>query len=185
MIVYRSEPRQLVAIFLWEHLMTTFMRLITPFICLMLTSCATGTQAPSESAFHVMRHLHTITTIRDPHLTETGARHALLLADGWTGAKPSAIYVTDTLRARETAGPLAARLGLVPKIYEAQDYGALAAAVRAETGSVLIVGHSNTVPDIIAALGGEKPAPLTLEDFGDLWRISRTDGAVTRTRIGE
>lgn len=165
--------------------MTIFMRLATPFALLMLASCATGTQGPPDSAFYVMRHLHTITMIRDPHLTETGAQHAVLLADRWTGEPPRAIYVTDTLRARETAAPLAARLGITPKIYEAQDYAGLAAAVRAEPGSVLIVGHSNTVPDIVAALGGDRPEPLTLEDFGDLWRVSRADGAVTRSRIGE
>ena len=47
---------------------------------------------------------------------------------------------------------------------------------------MLIVGHSNTVPDIVAALGGTRPAPLTHPDFGDVWRIG-ADGSTTRTRI--
>ena len=39
-----------------------------------------------------------------------------------------------------------------------------------EDGPVLIVGHSNTVPGIVAALGGARPAPVSHPDFGDLWR---------------
>ncbi len=50
---------------------------------------------------------------------------------------------------------------------------------------MLIVGHSNTVGDIIAALGGRRPEPLTHEDFGDIWRISGDRPTTTRIRIGE
>jgi broad specificity phosphatase PhoE len=58
----------------------------------------------------------------------------------------------------------------------------LIARVRAEHGAILIVGHSNTVPDIVAALGGIRPAALAHEDFGDIWRIA-PGGATTRMRI--
>ena len=47
---------------------------------------------------------------------------------------------------------------------------------------MLIVGHSNTVPEIIAALGGTRPAPLVHEDFGDIWRIAPS-GETVRLRI--
>jgi glutathione S-transferase len=67
-------------------------------------------------------------------------------------------------------------------IYDPRDTAALIARVRAEPGPVLIVGHSNTVPDIVAALGGTRPAPLVHEDFGDLW-IVQPGGATTRQHI--
>ena len=38
-------------------------------------------------------------------------------------------------------------------------------------GPVLIVGHSNTVPDIIEGLGGVRPGPLEHPDFGDIWTV--------------
>jgi hypothetical protein len=47
---------------------------------------------------------------------------------------------------------------------------------------VVIVGHSNTVPDIVQQLGGPRPAPLTHPDFGDVWRIG-PDGATTRLHV--
>lgn len=163
--------------------MTTFMRLAAPLVLMLLSACATGPQAPS-GAFYVMRHLHTNTAIRDPDLTEEGARQAQLLADRLKDDPPSAIYVTDTKRARQTAAPLAAKLGTAPTLYAPRDMPALKAAVMKESGSVLIVGHSNTVPDIVEALGGARPAPLADTDFGDLWRVSRRDGAVIRSKVG-
>jgi hypothetical protein len=54
--------------------------------------------------------------------------------------------------------------------------------VRAGPLPALIVGHSNTVPDIVAQLGGTRPAPLVHADFGDIWRIG-PDGATIRRRI--
>lgn len=162
--------------------MPSFPRLVTAAILMLLAACATGPQTPSE-AFYVMRHLHTNTAIRDPNLTDEGARQAERLAAFLGRDPPSAIYVTDTKRARQTAAPLAAKLGLTPKLYAPRDMPALKAEVMEEKGSVLVVGHSNTVPDIVEALGGTRPAPLSDTDFGDVWRVSRKDGAVTRSKL--
>jgi phosphohistidine phosphatase SixA len=73
--------------------------------------------------------------------------------------------------ALETAGPLAATLGVTVREYDPRDTPDLIARAKAETGTVLIVGHSNTVPEIVAALGGEKPAPIAEEIFGQIWQI--------------
>jgi hypothetical protein len=48
---------------------------------------------------------------------------------------------------------------------------------------VLVVGHSNTVPDIVAGLGGPRPAPLVHEDFGDIWHISGPRRTTVRTKF--
>ena len=42
--------------------------------------------------------------------------------------------------------------------------------------------NGKTLPDIVAALGGERPAALAHEDFGDIWRVA-PGGATTRARI--
>jgi hypothetical protein len=52
-----------------------------------------------------------------------------------------------------------------------------------EPAPVLIVGHSNTVPDIVAALGGARPGPIGHEDFGDVWKIAGRDHLVTKAKI--
>ena len=85
---------------------------------------------------------------------------------------------------RQTAAPLAERLGLTPIVYDPADTPALVARVRAGPSPALIVGHSNTVPDIVEQLGGTRPGPMVHEDFGDIWRIG-PDGATVRSRIAE
>jgi len=132
----------------------------------------------------VVRHLHTPAGQRDPDLLPEGQRVAQLLANWFGGERIQAIYVSDFRRTRQTAAPLAARLGLAPIVYDPADTPALIARVRTGPRPALIVGHSNTVPDIVEQLGGERPGPLVHEDFGDIWRVA-PDGVTQRRRIEE
>jgi broad specificity phosphatase PhoE len=151
---------------------------------LALAGCATPRPPGPPPATYVMRHLNTPAGERDPDLLPEGRRAAAALV-GWFArerARPAAIYVSDFRRTRQTAAPLAASLGLTPIVYDPADTPALIAQVRAGPAPALIVGHSNTVPDIVAALGGTRPAPLVHADFGDIWRVG-TGGATARMRI--
>jgi broad specificity phosphatase PhoE len=147
----------------------------------LLAACA-ALPAAAQSNIYVMRHLNTPAGQADPDLLPEGQRAAEALAAWFRDERPVAIYVTDYKRTRETVAPLAARLGLTPIVYDPRDTAGLIARVRAERGPVLIVGHSNTVPDIVAALGGARPEPLGHEDFGDIWRVA-PGGATVRARI--
>lgn len=147
---------------------------------LVLTGCATTAEQAAAPAYYVMRHLEKGEG-SDPALSATGSANAQRLAGWFDGrAKPQAIYVSTTRRARETAAPLAAKLGLTAKEYNPADTPALVARVRAEAGSVLVVGHSNTVPDIVAGLGGTRPGPLAETDFGSVWVVTAGSGATER-----
>jgi phosphohistidine phosphatase SixA len=130
---------------------------------------------------HVLRHFDTPAGERDPELTEVGAGRAAALVTWFAGKPLGAIYVTDTKRARQTAAPLAAARGLSPQTYNPADPATLITTARAITNGVLIVGHSNTVPDLVERLGGARPQPLTLADFGDVWTL--TPAGTERSRI--
>lgn len=154
-------------------------------LLLALAACAYIAPVQAPSTFYVMRHLHTPEGVSDPDLTEEGQRQARMLADLLADEPPATIFVSTTRRAQQTAAPLAEKLGITPRLYDPRDTPALIAEVLKEPPPVLIVGHSNTVPDIVAALGGRRPAPLTHEDFGDVWKISGSAPATRRLRIGE
>lgn len=159
------------------------MRLLMLSLLLALTGCMTATTpAAPEPVYYVVRHLHTPEGQRDPDLLPEGQAAAARLATMLGEEPPEIIYVSDYKRTRQTAAPIAARLGLTPVVYDPADTPALVARVRQGPWPVLIVGHSNTVPDIVAALGGTRPAPLSHPDFGDVWRIA-ADGTTARTRI--
>ncbi len=160
------------------------MPLFRPLAALLLLVAAACTTTVDESrtpGWYVMRHLEKADG-QDPALSEEGARNARRLASWFAADRPTAIYVSATRRARETAAPLAARLGLTAQEYDPRDTPGLIARARAEKGTVLIVGHSNTVPEIVAQLGGARPADLAETDFGDIFRVRR-DGTVERLRL--
>lgn len=160
----------------------TMIRTLLLTVLALLPACATFGDAGAEPAYFVMRHLDTPAGERDPDLLPEGRRAAEALARWFGNRPPAAIYVTDYRRSRQTAAPLAARFGLTPVVYDPADTPGLVARVRGAGGRVLIVGHSNTVPEIVAQLGGARPAPLTHGDFGDVWRVA-PDGATRRLRI--
>jgi broad specificity phosphatase PhoE len=111
----------------------------------------------------VIRHAEKdLSGAADPKLTAEGEARAATLARmfGSPGAHGSidAIYVSPTVRSRATAEPLAAVLHLTPVVAPADDAKDLARrALREHAGGrVLIVGHSDTVPAIVAELSGDR-----------------------------
>ena len=147
-----------------------------------LAGCATAS-APQPDAFYVVRHFEKVEG-PDPGLSAEGQASAARLADMLADRPPHAIFVSTTRRARESAAPLAARLGLTPMDYDPRDTPGLVARLRAEPGTVLVVGHSNTVPDIVAGVGGTRPPDLSESDYGDVWIVTRATGATTKKSLG-
>jgi broad specificity phosphatase PhoE len=143
-------------------------------------SPAPAQEAPTR---YVMRHLDTPKGERDPDLLPTGAARAKALVAWFEGKPLAAVFATPYRRTQQTAAPIAAARGLTVQTYDPADTDTLIARVKAIAGPVLIVGHSNTVPDIVAALGGERPGELAHEDFGDVWTLSAS--GTVRQRLGE
>lgn len=131
---------------------------------------------------------------KDPGLSDAGRDRALALVEAVGDAGVRAIVTSQLRRARETAAPVAEALGLTPVEVPATRERGLAGHVedvadavrRAEAGvAVLVVGHSNTVPRIIAALGGPELDDIPEDEHDDLFVLVIGDGrpaALVRTR---
>ncbi|TKD50014.1 SixA phosphatase family protein [Sphingomonas baiyangensis] len=145
----------------------------------LLAGCAG--EAPSQTVY-VMRHLHTPEGVTDAELTPEGHAAARTLAAQLEGQKLAAVFTTDFRRSRASVAPLLAARAMTAQLYDHRDPDALVARIRAVEGDVLVVGHSNTVPELVEKLGGARPAPMTHPDFGDLWVIRA--GTSVRRRIG-
>jgi broad specificity phosphatase PhoE len=159
----------------------TLFRPLAALLLLAAAACTTTSGEPADSSWYVMRHLQKAEG-QDPALSAEGAGNAARLASWFGKDRPKAIYVSTTRRARETAAPVAARLGISVKEYDPRDTAGLVARAKGEAGTVLIVGHSNTVPEIVAQLGGARPADLAETDYADIFRVRR-DGTVERLRL--
>lgn len=149
---------------------------------LLILACLVASPALAQDPpIYVTRHYDTPAGERDPDLLAQGKARAQALARWFKGKKLKAIYVSDFKRTRQTAAPLATERGIVPEVYDPRDTPAVVARARAARAPILIVGHSNTVPDIVQQLGGERPADLQHEDFGDVWTVRA--GTSLRERV--
>lgn len=83
----------------------------------------------------------------DPELSPAGRERAAALASMLRDAGIAAIYVSEYKRTQQTAEPLANARGLRPTIVPAKDTAALVGTLRSARGNVLVVGHSNSIPD--------------------------------------
>lgn len=95
---------------------------------------------------------------KDPELNAAGLQRARELARTLADAGVDAIYSTDFKRTRQTAAPLAERLGCEISLYDWEEMAALAADLKRAGGRHLVVGHSDTTPELVGLLGGE-PGP--------------------------
>ena len=134
--------------------------------------------ASGPSLVILVRHAEKATEpAGDPPLSAAGAERAKALVDALANAKaqPTSIFVSTTRRTAETAAPVAAKFGVTPQAVPltggaAAHISAVADSVRSKTGVVLVVGHSNTIPAIIKALGG--PAMPDLCDASYSWMFT-------------
>lgn len=129
----------------------------------------------------VIRHAEKdlVVSAADPPLSQAGEARAALLARMFGDAKAlghlDAIYVTPALRSRLTGARLAERLGISETVAPGDDPRALARRVMHEHGGgrVLIVGHSDTVPQIVGALSGNANIPeIGAQEFGSLFIVT-------------
>ena len=132
------------------------MKRTTLRFCLFLGLAILATALPAMCQVTVILSRHAekaATPPKDPPLTEAGKKRAELLASMLADSGVDAIYVTEYQRTQQTAAPLAERVHVKPTVIS--DMQQLIAAIRArKNGVVVVVGHSNTLPEIIAALGG-------------------------------
>lgn len=124
---------------------------------LLLGGCAAAPPARDAApSFVVVRHGEkTSDTGRDPDLSTAGLQRAQALARELADADLVAIYSTDLRRTRQTVAPTAQAHGLTPALYDPRTPAAeFIAGLKAKhgAGTVLIAGHSNTVPALVAAL---------------------------------
>jgi phosphohistidine phosphatase SixA len=120
----------------------------------------------------------------DPPLSAAGQARAAKLAALLASADVEHIFTTEFRRTRETAAPLAAKLKLQPVMAAARDPDPLIERVRQVTGNVLIVGHSNTVPDLLKKLGVKQPVTIGDDEYDSLFIVVRpTTGEPTLVRL--
>lgn len=133
-----------------------------------LSSCYT-------SYYYVVRHAEKASTPADnPPLTAAGQQRAIALCDSLRNKNVKRIFVSQYLRTQQTAQPSASLLQVTPTQYNAsQPVDSLAKLKGIGGQNVLVVGHSNTVPQLILKLTGVNIGQIPDNDFDNFYVIKR------------
>jgi broad specificity phosphatase PhoE len=149
-------------------------------------ACVTTRPAgPEVTTVYLVRHGEKSTAVANdpnPALTPDGRARAEALAAKLGNAGVTNIISTQLTRARETAQPLASRLELTTEIVPTTGPGfadrTAAAVLSHRGGTILVVGHSNTIASVISALGGPRLPDLCDSEHSNLFvlKITKSPG---------
>ncbi len=168
------------------------LRLLSLFILFSIAAASINANAPSTkndfkaTTVFLVRHAEKAAEPReDPPLLESGNSRAQELARMLEPVGIKAIYTSQFLRTKQTAEPLAKHLGIAattlpikmnpakPKEISEQSYKDIVDKIFEHPGdAALVVGHSNTVPEVIKMLGGDLAPVIDEKDFDDLFIVT-------------
>lgn len=156
-------------------------------VVLLLSQLAFAQQtADPVTTVFLIRHAERAEEPRqDPPLTEKGTARSEALARLLSKAGVKAIYTSQFARTKLTAEPLAKQLGITPtalslklnpsnprQIAEESTKETVDKIMSHGGGSVLVVGHSNSIPDVIKMLGAEAAPTIDEKQFDDLFVVT-------------
>lgn len=146
--------------------------------------------ANAQQAVFLVRHAELPgAAMADPKnvpISPTGKARAQRLAALLKDAGISAIYVTDFTRTKQTAQPLAKELGKDLVVVPKGDPKLLVERLRKDNASqtVLLVGHTDTLPGLIKALGYPSDIKIEAQDYGNVFIVTpKGEGAPAFLRL--
>lgn len=170
---------------------SVFLKLLAVFSVVSFLSLESGiakTAAQNEfkvTTVYLVRHAEKAAApAADPPLLEAGTKRAEELARKLSKAGIKTISSSQFLRTKHTAEPLAKLLGIantvIPVKMDTMNSRQLSPEylkqisdlVSSSEGNVLIVGHSNTVPELIKALGGDVAPTIDDATYDDLFVVT-------------
>jgi broad specificity phosphatase PhoE len=152
-----------------------------------MVAMALPARASAQKLIFLVRHAERAdagaTPQTDPPLSSTGQARAEKLAAMLADAGITSIVTTEFVRTQQTAEPLATKLRVTPETVAADNPTAVVATLKISHGNeiVLVVGHSNTLPQILKAYGKADVA-IADSEYDDLFIIVPATGTVTRLR---
>jgi len=160
------------------------MKLIRVTAAALVLVVVTATAAVAQQVIYVVRHAERADSTpaagqvmtapaNDPPLSAAGHARAARLATMLRSADIWQVLATEFQRTRQTAAPLAKALNLEVTTSPARETDALLARIREAKGNVLVVGHSNTVPEILKRLGIKDAIAIPESEYDNLFIVTR------------
>ena len=110
----------------------------------------------------------------DPPISQSGQQRAELIATLLSDAGVTQLHTTDLKRTRSTGAPTSESTGLAMATYDPQDLTGFADQLRGMPGRHLVLGHSDTTPQLVEALGGDPSTPIEEMEYDRLYVLTLT-----------
>lgn len=153
-------------------------------IAILSLNCTSQEKSTSEiTTYYFIRHAEkdrSDPSEQDPHLNEKGYKRAQHWNTILEHITFDAVYTTDYYRTKETGQPIADKNNVAITSYTTENYfdDVFKSATKGKT--VLIVGHSNTTPEFVnAVLGDKKYEHIDDANNGNLYIITLINGKPT------
>ncbi len=168
------------------------MRRLTEIALLLALAAVSGLAAVSlataetpHGTILLVRHAPKQDASSDPPLSEAGIARARELASLLEGSGVTAIYTTQYKRTIDTAAPLAKVAGITPVVVSGKETAALVERLRASAPGdlIVVVGHSNTIPEILSALGCADEVAIADDQYDDLFIVLPRSGGPGLLRL--
>ena len=132
--------------------------------------------ANAAPTIFIVRHAEKASTgVKDPDLSPQGQKRADALARILKDSQVTSVFVTELKRTQETAAPTAKAADITPTLIPANDIGALIEKLRVLNGNALVVGHGNTIPEVLKALGIATPVDIPEADYNEIFVVMTGD----------
>jgi len=145
-------------------------------LALFLLLFVSVSMAAAQPVVVLVRHAEKATNAgKDPDLSSAGRARADALARILKDADITAIFTSEFKRTQETAAPTATLIGVTATVVPAKDTAGLVAKLHQLNGNALVVAHGDTIPNIIKALGMDRPINIPDEDYSELLIVTLGD----------
>jgi 2,3-bisphosphoglycerate-dependent phosphoglycerate mutase len=153
-------------------------------LVLVFTTSVASAATPAITTVILVRHAEKAGASGDVPLSPAGIDRANELVRVLAGTSIAAIYETPYMRTEQTAAPLATAHHVKPvdvAVNETYARDVVAAILRDHKGdTVVVVGHSNTTPDVIKQLGIANPPAMADSEYDNLYIVSLAEGAAPK-----
>jgi probable phosphoglycerate mutase len=156
-------------------------------VLVLLALAGTASHATAQSdatVVYVVRHSERAEDgTNDPPTSAEGRERSALIASMLADADLTHVHTTDFKRTRETGTPAAEAAGLELMLYNPRDLQAFADELKATPGRHLVLGHSDTTPQMVAALGGDPGSDIEEMEFDRFYIVTLTDDGASTVLI--
>ena len=168
-------------------MMHNIIKLIISFAITSLSLSAFAGDEPSTDSYtiYLVRHAEKqiIEGERNPELTQCGVKRAEQLADILENVKLASVFSTNYKRTIATAKPTAQQKQLTIKNYDPRELTTISKLLINQKQSALVVGHSNTTPQLTQLISKQDVKKLTELEYQELYQVQITGNERTLTRL--